>query len=190
MNKALASLKAGCAYPKELGMKRYAWIMALSSLLTMLAFTAPASAAVRPSSLAAPSVDPFNIHNYKAAGKCIGIAPGQYYAGLWNCVNHPDQQWRWSSPSYGAFRHLVNNNNKCLGIAGGSGAEGARLVAWSCNPNPSDQDWVMLQSPVTGEYYLYSAASIYVIGVAGGSTANGARLVMWQQLSHPDQYWH
>jgi hypothetical protein len=168
-------------------MRRRAWIAALLSLLAMFAFMAQASAAVRPGSPAVSSSDPFNIKN--SSGRCIGIAPGQYYAGLWNCVSHPDQRWR-TGATIGAYTQLINGNNKCLGVAGGSGSEGARIVAWSCAGDPSNQFWDLVTYPPTYTTgYLVNYHSRLVVGVAGGSTSNGAELVQWRELAHPDQYW-
>ena len=85
----------------------------------------------------------------RATGKCVGVAGGSTAQGAyvveWDCNGSTDQRWSWRStgatvggwPVY----HLVNvKSGRCLGISGGSTAQGALAVQWTCNGNP-DQSW-------------------------------------------------
>lgn len=139
-----------------------------------------------------PTSGSFQIHNYHASGKCIGISGG--FAGSWNCTTHPDQTWHWGAgcPLSGAcgWVQLMNGNpNTCLSVSGSSLAEGARITAEACNTSRDDQYWEQVSSPVSGQSYLENYGSGYVIGVSGASTSNGAELVQWARNTNGDQYW-
>src|SRR5262245_1636917 len=71
-----------------------------------------------------PSSETFRLHNYLAAGKCIGISTGGY-AGSWWCTTNPDQTWHWGSKIDLGGYQLVNGNGQCLGVDGGSWSMGA-----------------------------------------------------------------
>jgi hypothetical protein len=124
---------------------------------------------------------------------CIGIAPGQFYAGQWACNHNNDQLWHKNCQNNSAWCNYVNRNGQCLGVWQGSKNPGAPIVGWPCNGNP-DQFW--------GEYFaildcnsnsnflnLENAKSHLVLGVLNGSTQNGALLIQWQWNGNLDQCW-
>ena len=120
------------------------------------------------------------------SGRCLGIANG--LAGIWNCTTHPDQTWHWGAyfPYQYNYRQLINGNGQCLGVQGGSTAQGARVVAWTCNGH-EDQYWFYNSTP---DYTVSNYSSGMVLGVYGGSTANGAAVVQWGGNGNGDQGWN
>ncbi len=136
---------------------------------------------------------PFNLYNANTSDRCIGIAAGQPYAGDWTCAYSADQGWEWGAytgtPGSHGYRVLVNGDDKCLGVAGGSTANGARVTAWTCN-GAANEYWAILGAPTSyvSNWYVNYGSGL-VIGVAGGSTANGAEIVQWHQKDAANQYW-
>jgi hypothetical protein len=151
-----------------------------------------------------------NIYNTNSS-RCLGIAGND--AGIWNCTDagNADQAWYWrgtfiTGPDGIVYGMIENKKGQCLGVAGGSTANGARIVGWTCLPSHHDQYWdydcvylldagqgcvlANLNTPVNA--YSYGGK---VAGVAGGSKSNGAAVVLWtdtlETLSwHPDQAWY
>lgn len=90
---------------------------------------------------------------------------------------------------------LINNNNRCLGIAGGNMTDGTPAVQWTCNGHV-DQEWVV--APTNNGWYELVNQATYdngdptnwsCLGVAGGSLALGAIMVIWHCNGHLDQQW-
>lgn len=129
-----------------------------------------------------------------SSGLCLGISGGQDNAPAvqWNCNGHPDQQWTRGAVNNLGYGQEINLDGECLGVAGGSTAEGATVVGWNCNGH-SDQYWYPGTVTCNGSTVevLFNYKSNYVLGVQGGSTANGATLVQWrwQQLCN-NQDWY
>ena len=154
------------------------------SILLSLVVAAGVVAVTASPAAAIPSSGTFQIHNYLAAGKCIGISTGGY-AGSWYCTTNPDQTWHRGNVNEWGVYQLVNGNGQCLGVDGGSWSMGARIRAWSCNGN-SDQYWFYDFSRL----YFTNFGSGLVIGIRGASTANGASLVQWSENTNGDQRWY
>jgi hypothetical protein len=95
------------------------------------------------------------------------------------------------------YYQIVNDHNQCLGVAGGSTAQGARVVGWNClGTSHPDQYWMVnfgyscstANSPLY--YPIFNYKSNRVLGVSGNSTAVGAAVVIWDfQLTCNNQYW-
>jgi hypothetical protein len=169
-----------------------AMIVACLPLGLMTATASAATVHTPPRQLTFGPSDLVNLNPHEPP-RCIGIAAHQPYAGQWNCTNNPDQLWHTGLTIATNWVQVINGNGKCLGVAGGSTSQGARITAWSCAGDPYNQFWDFVPAP--HGYYIqnYGAALAghdYVVGVADASTANGAPLVLWQQLTHPDQYWN
>jgi hypothetical protein len=183
--------------------RRLSAILAAVALATGLAIGLGATAASAQSTS--------NIYNPNS-GRCLGIAGND--AGIWNCTDagNADQAWYWkgiyiTGPDGIVYGMIENKKGQCLGVAGGSTANGARIVGWTCLPSHHDQYWdndcvydsingqgcvlANLQTPVNG-----LSVGGKVIGVAGGSKSNGAAAVLWTDTLetgvgkfHPDQDW-
>lgn len=129
----------------------------------------------------------FQIHNFNADGKCIGIANG--LAGDWWCTNNPDQTWHWGAANAAGWQHLVNGDNQCLAVNGVSTADGARILGYLC-VDSLDQYWMPAPFPASGQLYIVNHNSRKIVGVDGGSTDNGAALVQWPPQAPPAQLWN
>jgi hypothetical protein len=141
----------------------------------------------------------YSVWHNLSTGYCLGVAAGNVTNGtaiiVWPCNGNSDQKWTNIGDALpypaGTFFSSRNgtNNNKCLGVAGGSGSNGAALIIWDCfGTSHTDQYWEAI--PVgNGCYVWYNAYSNKVMGVQGGSTSQGASVIQWDYLSHPDQQW-
>ncbi len=129
-----------------------------------------------------------NIFNEKS-GRCIGIG-SNLYAGDWTCTNNNDQLWYLTNCA-GLYCNLENENNQCLGVAGGSTQEGARIQGYRCD-GTSNQLWnynnYCVSGPHSFQQFLENFDG-YVIGVQGASTANGAPLIQYAPNTSTDQCW-
>jgi hypothetical protein len=154
-----------------------------------------------------------NIYNH-SSGRCLGINSSTRDAGIWNCTDagNSDQAWYWkgiyiTGPHRIVYGMIENKKGQCLGVAGGSTKNGARIVGWTCLPSHHDQYWdndcvydsingqgcvlVNLQTPVSG-----LSVGGKVIGVSSGRKSNGSAAVLWTDTLetgagkfHPDQDW-
>jgi hypothetical protein len=130
--------------------------------------------------------------NWAAIGICLGIAGGLPTVGtdavIWNCNTNPDQQWNYNNSTVGPngeiyYQFRSNDNNLCLGVAGGSTTEGAHVVGWTClGTNHPDQYWAIENGPnpcssLGGGIILRNLKDGYVIGTQGGSLKEGTPLV-------------
>jgi len=137
-----------------------------------------------------------NIHS----NLCVGVSGG--YAVLENCyADTQDELWNLRSTFTDilgvTWYQYVNGNGQCLGIAGASTAEDARVVArdhecGTISTNP-DQFWSNPDSVDGGDMYNFDTQ--WVLGVQGASTAPGAAILEASTYCsnggdcHPDQIW-
>jgi hypothetical protein len=165
-----------------------ATVFALVPSGILLGLTAPAGAAAGD-----------NIQNWNTQGAiCLGITGGEKDASalVWTCNNHADQQWR-QGKEYGStgYHQLVNNDNQCLGVYGGSAAEGAHVVGWDCLTGHKDQYWKWDTSRNCSYQSLtYNTLdnlnSGDVLGVEANSSTSGAGVIIWRfQGPCNNQFW-
>jgi hypothetical protein len=83
------------------------------------------------------------------SGKCLGISGGSTAAGAqavqWDCNGNSDQsfQFSWTGKTAGGwpvYNIIDDKSGDCLGVSGGSTAQGANVIQWPCNGN-ADQEW-------------------------------------------------
>jgi hypothetical protein len=148
----------------------------------------------RPLSQILTPSDTFQIHNFNALGRCIGISG--YLAGDWNCTTNPDQTWHWGSPNGWGYNQLVNGYGQCLALAGGSHDLGTAIWGFNClGLDHPDQYWALVSNgDGTFQINNYKAVSATftdatLIGVSGGSTDNGAPLVLYRPDGTRNQSW-
>lgn len=168
--------------------------------LIAFAFAAPAVAAGSSAKPRPPAVPlqpgNFALRNLPTIGtedgtKCLGIGSTND-AGIWRCTYANDQNWHLGNElNSTGYNQVINAKGQCLGIAGGSEAEGAQVVGWTCDgPTHTDQYWTFDNTRSTGDFWIFNYKSPYVVGVAGGSTANGAAVIMWNwQDTSNNQAW-
>jgi Ricin-type beta-trefoil lectin domain-like len=180
----------------------------LGMALPAAAATAPhyssraADTSVAAVDVSADSADPFNFYNYnsQAAGHtlCLGISGGKDDAPAvqWPCNGHPDQIWHLGQEfGNGPYYQLINSDHQCLGVAGGSIAQGARVVGWTCEAGALNQYWAA-GSESCGFYHpYYNLGAVLdgadmVLGVSGNRLQAGASVVIWGfQDRCNNQYW-
>jgi hypothetical protein len=162
----------------------------------------PAASSTASLVLAQNSSTTFEILNYNSLvvskDLCLGITGGEDDAPavLWPCNGSKNQTWHWSGETINnSFdQQLVNGNNECLGIAGGSSQNGAEVVGWSCLTGHPDQYWFPdLDAMICGANFepFYNYNSGDVLGVAGNSTTAGASIIQWDNFQQEcnNQLW-
>jgi hypothetical protein len=172
----------------------------------MLAVAAgPAAAAATPHRASTPAYDPDQygeILNWNS-DLCLGIAEDQSHtpAVQKSCNGTSDQIWNRGkeNPNFPGWFQYVNNAGQCLGVAGGSLAQGARLVGWTClGPSHPDQYWgdnfgtppAPCGPDPEGYSPIENLNSSLVIGVSANSSASGAAIVQWSyQDTCNNQQW-
>jgi hypothetical protein len=183
------------------GKSRTLRLFAIASILGLSGFglaaapagaaTAPAGAAQHASAAFSPHtgkvepLDPTHVYNFNSH-LCLGIKGGNVSAPAvqWNCINHGDQLWRTGKEIRDGYYQIINNDNRCLGVQGGSTREGVDVVGWKClGTSHPDQYWQIDQGScngVNGYYMLKNYKSHYVVGVAANSRRAGAAVVQWR----------
>jgi hypothetical protein len=109
----------------------------------------------------------------------------------WTCNNSANQTWR-RGAEYGnsGYYQVVNGDNQCLGIRGGSTAAGAQVVGWNCLPGHWDQYWSVPGLTCNGSYPIVNLKSAEVADVSGNSKSNGADVIEWSyQKTCNNQFW-
>ncbi len=93
-------------------------------------------------------------------------------------------------PAGTAYFALVNRyTGKCLDVAGGSTADGAKMQQWVCNGSNAQQ-WRLTASG-NGGYQLIARASGKCADLAGWNTADGAYVNQWSCGSNQaNQQWN
>ncbi len=145
-----------------------------------LALSLPAANAA----LAAPDTQtPSIIGNTHASVWCLGTQDHRddAQAILQYCDTGPgDTLWHVGSenPTHAGYYQIINANNQCLGVYGGSTAQGADIVSWTClGPTHPDQYWKAGKrcgsAQVDQRYLFQDLESGYVMGVAGNGTDRG-----------------
>ncbi len=103
------------------------------------------TAAAGPLKPAIPHLIQSHIRN-QANGKCLGAAgsPQSPDIVLFPCNDHPDQLWTMSNSG-----QLMNQNNQCIGVAGGNVSLGTKLIGFRCD-GTSNQRWTYNPQADTG----------------------------------------
>jgi hypothetical protein len=163
----------------------------------VMAGSAVAAAASPAAASPVPWPGYFTVKN-TPTGYCLGIvnhsATNGTVANSTYCSGTSDQIWHWGYElgTTGYFQ-LVNSNNKCLGVSGGSLVKGTKLVTWDClGSGHTDQYWQECQlfTLPGSDLCFANYKSNQVIGVYEGSTAPGALVVQWTIVPHMDQSWY
>jgi hypothetical protein len=149
-----------------------------------------ASASAHPST-PKESVMYYPLTNYRS-DLCLGIkggGTGNELAIQWTCNGRYDQGWGF--PESGGYYHMENLNGRCLGIQGGSKAQGAHAIQWRCE-NVANQEWkahIVINDPASPIYELQNRGSGRCLTVSGGSTRPGAYVIQWSCVHNSDQWW-
>ena len=87
----------------------------------------------------------------------------------------------------GWFKLVDVGSGLCVGVLGGSTADGAQIVQWH-DDGSMNQQWRWRRRG-NGQNLLVNRGSRKVIGVTGGSTAQGTPLIQWHVDGTPNQLW-
>lgn len=77
----------------------------------------------------------------------------------------------------GMYSISAKHSGKCLDVTGASGADGAKLIQWSCNGQNNQRFQAV--DVGGGEYALIALHSGKCLDVTGASAANGAQLIQF-----------
>ncbi|MBA9003957.1 RICIN domain-containing protein [Thermomonospora cellulosilytica] len=84
-----------------------------------------------------------------------------------------------------AYRLVNRNSGKCLGVAGGSSADGANVAQYACGDSAALRWRIEDLGDDTGR--LVNAASGKALDVADCGTADGTDIRQWSWLNNPCQ---
>jgi len=112
----------------------------------------------------------------RASGKVMDVqAPNRddlAVVGQWTSNGQPWQRWQVVDAGSGYVTVRSVNSGKCLDVSGASGADGARLIQYTCHGGTNQQfSWRSADG-----YEQLVTRSGRCVGVVGGSTADGAAL--------------
>lgn len=84
---------------------------------------------------------------------------------------------------------LNYSTNKCVAVAAGSKANGAKVILWPCDNGP-EQTWFLepVSSPLIGDV-IKNKNSGLCLAVPGDSTVNWTQLIQWTCNGHVEQVW-
>jgi len=144
----------------------------------------------------APPAGKFTLPNYNS-GQCLGVLDGanNTWAVQGSCKT-PDQTWTvGQEDGTSGYYQLINGSNECLGVNGGSTANGADVVGWQCLGTSSpDQYWAWVKAGVYPTYdYLVNYKSGQVLMVYDNVTSDFAQVVQSANIqpeSLNSQLWH
>jgi hypothetical protein len=177
---------------------RIALIAAALVTASVLAGAMPASAhngGSRPA--AAAAVNKFSLStdiDLATYQRCLGINYSNSTAGAWKCTYANDQLWHLGGQlGTSGYYQIVNDKGQCLGVQGGSTADGAQVVGWGClGTSHQDQYWTIDFLYPSSSYlvYVFNYKSGYVLDLWNGSLANGAPIKQYHWVPGDDhQIW-
>jgi ricin-type beta-trefoil lectin protein len=165
-------------------------MMLIAAMVAIAVPAGPAGAAT--GALGKQLTTPWNLNS----GLCMGVEGGHTNNGhrviQWGCDGTDNQKW-WIDFS-GDYSEVVNRRASdsrkvaCLGVSGGSTADGAQLVVWECDGS-DNQQWRTEGSPACGGHILVNKGSGRLISVEGASGSQGAPIILWHWGGTPDQTW-
>jgi hypothetical protein len=150
---------------------------------------------------------PFNVRAQNS-NKCLDVAGGTGATGdgaavqIWDCYGAAQTNQQWYFQETGdpfVYNLIARHSNKCLDIAGGTGAVANGDVAqqWGClGYYQTNQKWYLSSYTADGRtiYQLNAMHSGKCLDVTGGTGAidNGTRVQQWDCLGNAqtNQHWY
>ena len=125
------------------------------------------------------------VGNYRS-GKCLDDTNGSTSSGTqlqqWGCLYNQNQEWRTlnfvnlSGTMYNQIQNM--KSSKCLDLAGGSSANGAHIIQYTCNKSDDAQLWYVIA--VGGGWDVFeNHASGTCMTVSADSQSDGAKIQGW-----------
>lgn len=87
------------------------------------------------------------------------------------------------------YTAIDQNSGKCVDVSGGSSADGANIIQWSCGKQKSNQEWQFL--PTDSGYYTVASRNTpgSVLDVVNGGTDNRTKVQLWHNVTDTQQQW-
>jgi len=137
------------------------------------------------------------IGNYHS-GKCLDDTNGSTASGTqlqqWSCLYNQNQEWRTLNfvDLSGTFYNQIQNekSGKCLDLAGGSSANGAHIIQYTCNKADDAQLWYIVALGGGWDVFINHASGTCMT-VSADSQSDGAKIQGWScATSETDHaYW-
>jgi len=180
-------------YSANTAITRAIAVMTAIAGLTLWPETATAGAAATATQLKPVSADSSHgqgIFYLKAkhSRRCITVHGASTGNGAtidqYSCVGQANQRWRVlviavvsNKLSYTAYL-IAENSGKCMDVQGGSTANGAKVIQWSCNSRKNQIFNVQLLAD--GNVLIRPFHSNKCLDVEGAATGNNVRLIQWK----------
>jgi hypothetical protein len=120
------------------------------------------------------------IGNYHS-GKCLSNSPVQDYQYL--CGDYPNEYFTvYSERSVdGVTLYNLEDDEygQCLDLEGGSTANGAHVISYTCNSSDDAQEWYLVNTDIAGWYNFVNWASQTCMTVSADSQGSGALVQGW-----------
>jgi len=149
---------------------------------------------------AAAAAGPYYLSFYHS-GKCAEVPGASKASGVgldqWTCVSQANEWWYLDyvftdSNGYDFFRIRNANSGLCMNIAGGSLANGARVIQYRCGAYANEYFvfWADGNVP-SGYWWVQAYSSGKVLNIEGSypaNTANGADLIQYTRGHYTNEY--
>jgi hypothetical protein len=103
----------------------------------------------------------------------------------WECVAHPDQEWKIEDAGSGFVKIRNKNWNRCLNLQSAT-QNGVAINAWECVAHP-DQEW-KIEDAGSGFVKIRNKNWNRCLNLQS-ATQNGVAANAWECVAHPDQEW-
>jgi hypothetical protein len=88
----------------------------------------------------------------------------------------------------------MENSGKCLNVTGGSTANNAKVIQYTCVPTATNDKWVVVPKGKDADgfdyYWVQNVASGKCLAVAGASKANNASLIQYTCTTGGNETWY
>ena len=144
-----------------------------------------------PPSIASSSITPLGklvkLRN-RNWGRCLNLqnaTQNGVATNAWECVSHPDQEWKIEDAGNGFVKLRNKNWGRCLNLQNAT-QNGVAANAWECVSHP-DQEW-KIEDAGNGFVQLRNKNWGRCLNLQN-ATQNGVAANAWECVSHPDQEW-
>jgi hypothetical protein len=134
------------------------------------------------------SVGPFVKLRNRNWGRCLNLQSATQNGvktNVWDCVSHPDQEWKIENAGNGFVKLRNRNWGRCLNLQSAT-QNGVKTNVWDCVSHP-DQEW-KIENAGNGFVKLRNRNWGRCLNLQS-ATQNGVETNAWDCVSHPDQEW-
>ena len=116
------------------------------------------------------------------SGSCIDVTDGAYQSNpplqIWSCNGGPNQRWTFHSDG------TVRSFDRCMTVAGGSTANGAKILLSPCSGSASQR------FTLNKAHDLVNVRADKCVDAVDLQTGDGTRLQLWECAGTANQKWH